>query len=240
MALAWKRPFPAKWKTQLFEGGTGATYAFRAAKGTVWRGVPGSYDFPAWCDGETAMMRLGKKVPPKGDALIYFTEARDTPLAFTPPVDILKATLGRPMSEEMMDPAGRKLRTHHRRGGDGVHRACTCGYTEAIEAVFKLREEAGKKAFIADALDEMTFFVRMHLERIAEYQQFAADMTKDLRSRAQTSPELKPFLDNLEQLVQQIPQECEEQKENMKSLDHAADLVRQTMALTSKSDPDNL
>ena len=30
------------------------------------------------------------------------------------------------------------------------------------------------------------------------------------------------------------------QKENMKSLDHAADLVRQTLALTSKSDPDNL
>ncbi|MEQ2006647.1 MAG: hypothetical protein ABMA26_07610 [Limisphaerales bacterium] len=240
VALDWKRPFPAKWKTQLFEGGTRATYAFRQAKGTVWRGVPGSYDFPAWFDGETAMMRLGKKVPPKGDALIYFIEARETPLAVTTPVDILKATLGRPMSEEIMDPAGRKLRTHHRRGGDGVHRACTCGYTEAIEAVFKAREEAGKKEFIAAALDDMTFFVRMHLERIAEYQRFAGDLTKHLRARAQTSPDLKPFLDNLEQLVQQIPQECEVQKENMKSLDHAADLVRQTMALTSKSDPENL
>ncbi len=240
VALAWKRPFPAKWKTQLSEAGVKTTYAFRQTKGTVWRGVPGSYDFPAWFDGDAAFFHLGKKVPPKGDALIYFLEARDTPQSVSTPVDILKATLGRSMTEAILDPAGRQLRTHHRRGGDGVHRACTCGCTEAIEAVFKAREETGKKQFIAEAIDDMIFFVRCHVERIAEYQRFADDLTKHLKARSQGSPELKPFLESLEQTVQQIPQECEVQKENMKSLDHAAELAKQTMALTLKSDPDNV
>ena len=240
VALTWKRPFPAKWKTQLSEAGVKTTYAFRQAKGTVWRGVPGSYDYPAWFDGDAAFLRLGKKVPPKGDALIYFIEARDTPATITTPVDILKATLGRPMSEAIMDPAGRTLRTHHRRGDESVHRACTCGYTEAIEAVFKAGEETGKKQFIADAIDDMIYFVRCHLDRIAEYRTFAEDMTKLLRAKAQATPALKPYLESLEQIVQQIPQEVEVQKENMKSLDHAAELARQTMALTLKSDPDNL
>lgn len=238
--LTWKRPFPAKWKTQLSEAGVKTSYAFRQTKGTVWRGVPGSYDFPAWFDGEAAFLHLGKKIPPKGDALIYFLEARDTPATVTTPVDILKATLGRPMSEAILDPAGRQLRTHHRRGGDSVHRACTCGYTEAMEAVFKAGEETGKKQFIADAIEDMIYFVRCHVERIAEYQRFADDMTKHLRARSQALPELKSYFEGLEQTVQQIPQECEVQKENMKSLDHAAELARQTMALTLKSDPDNL
>ena len=240
VTLAWNRPFPAKWKTQLSEAGTRTTYAFRQAKGTVWRGVPGSYDYPAWFAEDAALLRLGKKVPPKGDALIYFLEARDTPLTVTTPADILKATLGRPMTEAIMDPAGRTLRTHHRRGGDGVHRACTCGCTEAIEAVFKAGEETGKKQFIAEAIEDMIFFVRCHVERIAEYQRFADDLTKHLRTQAKAAPDLKPFLENLEQIVQRIPQECEVQKENMKSLDHAAQLAKQTMALTTKADPDNL
>lgn len=240
VALAWKRPFPAKWKTQLSEAGVRTSYAFRQTKGTVWRGVPGSYDFPAWFEGETAMLRLGKKVPPKGDALIYFLEARETPTSVVTPVDILKATLGRPMSEAILDPAGRQLRTHHKRGGDSVHRACTCGYTEAIEAVFKAGEETGKKQFIADAVDDMIYFVRCHLERIADYRSFAENLAKQLRAKALAAPELKAYLENLEQIVQQIPQECEVQKENMKSLDHAADLAKQTLALTLKSDPDNL
>ncbi|MFM8470259.1 MAG: hypothetical protein ACKODH_09855 [Limisphaerales bacterium] len=78
------------------------------------------------------------------------------------------------------------------------------------------------------------------MERIAEYRSFAEDMAKQLRAKGQGAPELKSYLENLEQLAQQIPQECDVQKENMKSLDHAAELAKQTMALTLKSDPENL
>jgi hypothetical protein len=139
--IDWKPPFMAKWQTQLTEGAAKTTYAFRHAKGTVWRGVAGSYNYPVWFDGDTAHFSLSKKVPPKGEALIYFLEGDDTPASVLTPADVLKATLGRPMAESILDVEGRKLRTHHGEAGSGVHRACTCGYTEAIQAVFEKGEE---------------------------------------------------------------------------------------------------
>jgi len=240
VALAWKRPFPAKWKTQLSEAGVRTTFTFREAKGTVWRGVPGSYNYPVWFDGENAFYHLSKKVPPKGDSIIYFLEGRDTPISISTPVEIMKATLGRQMCDPILDVAGQKLRTHHRRGGDGVHRACTCGCTETIQAVFEAGQEVARKDDVKEALSDMTFFVERHVERIEEYRRFASDMIQFLQAKGTASPELKPFLASLEQTVQQIPQEYSVQKENMKSPEHMAELTRQTMALTASKNTNNL
>ena len=238
--LTWKKPFPAKWKTQLSEAGVRTTFAFREAKGTVWRGVPGSYNYPAWFEGDKAFFSLSKKVPPKGEALIYFIEGQNTPTSFSTPVDILKSTLGRQASELIIDAAGQKLRTHHRRGGDGVHRSCTCGCTEAIQAIIEAGMEVEKKDEIKEALADMNYFVERHVERIEEYRKFAAEMLPLLKAKQAAAPELKPFLESLEQIVQQIPQEYDVQKENMKSPAHAADLTRQTLALTESKSPNNL
>ncbi|MSU64102.1 MAG: hypothetical protein EXS31_17195 [Pedosphaera sp.] len=240
VALTWQRPFAAKWKTQLIEAGIRTTFAFREAKGTVWRGVPGSYDYPVWFEGEKAFYHLSKKVPPKGESIIYFLEGQNTPLSVSTPVDIMKATLGRQACDPLLDIAGRKLRTHHRDGGDGVHRACTCGFTEAIQAVFEAGQEVVKKDFVKEALGGMNYFVECHVERIEEYRRFATDMNKFLKAKATVSPELKPFLDSLDETVQQIPQEYNVQKENIKSLEHAAELTRQTMALTGGKNTNNL
>src|SRR6185295_7597475 len=150
-------------------------FAFRESKGEIWRGVPGSYVYPAWIEGEKAFFHLSKKVPPKGESLIYFLEAQDTPLAVTTPVDVVRETLGRTMSESILDPLGRTLRTHHRRGGDGVHRCCTCGCTEVIQAVFEAGQETTRKEEIKEALADMTYFVQSHLARINEYRGFASE-----------------------------------------------------------------
>ena len=41
----WKKPFPAKWVTQFWEGDVRTTYTFRTAPaGTIWRGVAGMYN----------------------------------------------------------------------------------------------------------------------------------------------------------------------------------------------------
>ena len=239
VALAWERPFAAKWKTQLTEADVKTTFAFRESKGQIWRGVPGSYDYPAWFDGANASYHLSKKVPPKGESIVYFLEGQDTPLFVSTPVDIMK-TLGRQICEPILDVAGRKLRTHHRRGGDGVHRACTCGCTDAIQAVFEAGQEAAKKDYVKEALADMNYFVECHVERIEEYRRFAGDMIEFLRAKGTASPELKPFLESLEQIAQQIPQEYSVQKENMKSPEHASELTRQTMALTVTKATNNL
>lgn len=236
----WKRPFPARWQTQLSEAGVKTRFTFRPSKGTVWRGVPGSYNYPVWFDGESAFYHLSKKVPPKGESLIYFLEGQDTPVSVLTPADILKATLGRAESELILDVAGRKLRTHHRRGPDGTRRACTCGCTEVIQAVFEKGEEASKKAYIQEAIDDMIFFVRCHVERIDEYRDFASNTVKFLKAEARSTPDLQPVVENLQQIAEQIDQEYTVQKENMKSLEHARDLAEQTMMLTTKRDPKNL
>ena len=239
-AITWKRPFPAKWKTQLYEADVKTTFTFRESKGQVWRGVPGSYSYPVWFSGDDAFYHLSKKVPPQGESLVYFVDGQNTPLLMSTPVDIMKATLGRQLSDAILDIGGRKLHTHHRRGATGVRRACTCGCTEAIQAFFEAGEEVAKRNEIKEAVDDMIFFVERHMERIDEYRRFADDTIKFLRAKAGSSTDLKPFVENLEPIAQQIPSEYAVQKENMKSLEYAAELSRQTIALTGKHAPENL
>jgi hypothetical protein len=238
--LSWTPPFAAKWKTQLNEAGVRTTFAFRESKGEIWRGVPGSYVYPAWFDGDKAFFHLSKKVPPKGESLIYFLDAENTPLSVSTPADVVQETLGRSMSESILDPLGHTLRTHHRRGGDGVHRCCTCGCTEAIQAVFEAGQEAARKDEIKEALADMAYFVKSHLARIDEYRGFASETSQILQQTSTSAPALKPFVESLRQTVEQIPKEYEVQKENLKSLEHAADLTRETMALTESHNTNNL
>jgi hypothetical protein len=238
--IEWKRPFPAKWQTQLNEAGVKTTFAFRPAKGTVWRGVPGSYNYPVWFEGDNAFYHLSKKVPPKGESVVYFLEGNETPLSIATPVEIMRATLGRPMAESIFDTAGHKMRTHHRRGGTGVRRACTCGCTEAIQAVFEKGEEATRKDYIEEAIGDMIFFVQCHLERIDEYRRFADDTIKFLDEKEKESADLKAFIEEMRAIVERIPQEYNVQLENMKSLDYATELNRKTMALTASKGASNL
>jgi hypothetical protein len=237
---SWKRPFSANWKTQLDESGVKTTYSFREGPGQVWRGVPGSYIYPVWFDGNQASYHLTKKVPPKGESLVYFLEGQNTPASILTPFDIVEASLGREESEAILDPTGRRLRTHHRRGGAGVHRACTCGCTEAIQAVFEAGEETERKEYIDGALDDMIYFIRQHVSRIDAYQQFAARVIQLLQTKGNSSSDLKDYAANLEQIAQQIPQEYNVQKENMKSLSYADELRAKTLALTGKKDPQNV
>ena len=238
--VRWKPPYPANWKTQLSEAGVQTTYAFRKSKGTVWRGVPGSYTYPVWFEGDNAFFRLSKKVPPQGEAVIYCLEGQNTPRKVSTPVDIMKATLGRQMCESILDIAGRKLRTHHRRGDAGVDRACTCGCTDAIQAVFKLGQEVARREYVEEALDDMVFFVRRHVERIDEYRKFADDMIGFLQETQETAPELKRYLEGLEEIAGRIPNECDVQMENMKSLKYAEELADRTRLLAGRKHPDNL
>jgi hypothetical protein len=240
VSIDWKRPFPARWKTELYEEALKTSFAFRSSKGDIWRGVPGSYDYPVWFDGDQTFYHLSKKVPPRGESVIYFLEGRGTPESIVTPVDVLKATLGRAMAEPILDVAGRKLRTHHRRGGDGVHRACTCGCTEAIQAVFEAGEEVQRKDDIKGDLEDMMYFVHHHVDRINEYRRFADEMVQYLAAKKSSCPELGEYLDGLDQIIRQIPQECTVQQENMKSFAYGDELVKRTMALTEKKDPNNL
>ncbi len=238
--MGWRRPFPAKWTMQLEEAGVRTTFTFRESKGQIWRGVIGHYTYPVWFDGEHAFCRLSKKIPPKGRSVIYCLEGKDTPASITTPVDILKQTLGRQACESILDFPGRVLRTHHRRGGEGVRRACTCGCTEAIEAVFKVGAEVQRKEYVTDTVDDMVYFVRRHVERIDEYREFARSITEFLDDTGRSAPAQKPYLDSLQAIVSEIPKGYERQRENMKDLAYTDELARRTKALVQEKSPTNL
>jgi hypothetical protein len=240
IAVNWKRPFSAKWKTQLLEAGVKTTYNFRDSKDKIWRAITGNYTYPVWFEGESTFYRLGKKIPPKGESIIYFLEGQGTPVSVSTPVDIMKETLGRQVCDTILDPAGRKLRSHHRRAGLGIRRAATCGCTAAIEVVFKAGQEVEKKEYVAGAVDDMVYFVTRHVERIGEYQDFARDMMNFLNLKRKSNSDLKQFLDSMETITQEISQEYNRQKENIKTLEYAAELARRTKALTQKKNPQNL
>ncbi|OHB60696.1 MAG: hypothetical protein A2168_00885 [Planctomycetes bacterium RBG_13_50_24] len=240
VTIDWKRPFRAKWITQLSEGQVQTTYTFKESKGDIWRGVIGHYTYPVWFSSDNASYRLSKKIPPKGQSIIYFLERKDTPVSVLSPVDIMKVTLGRQMCDTILDLPGRKLRTHHRRGGDGVRRACTCGCTEAIQAVFDAGQEVQKKEYVEGAVGDMVYFVTQHMNRIDEYRDLAREMTEFLNQTRKSAAELKPYLDRMEAIVQEIPQEYRRQEELIMSLKYADELAQQTKALTQKKEPGNL
>jgi hypothetical protein len=240
VTIDWKRPFHAKWVTQLSEGRVQTTYTFKESEGKIWRGVIGHYTWPIWFSSDNASYRLSKKIPPIGQSIIYFLERKDTPDSILAPVDILKATLGRQTCDAILDLPGRKLRTHHRRGAEGVRRACTCGCTEAIQAVFDAGQEVQQKEYVTGAVGDMVFFVTQHMGRIDEYQTFARDMTEFLNQSRKSAGDLKPYLDRMEEIVQEIPQEYQSKQEVIMSLKYADELARQTKALTTKKEPSNL
>ncbi len=240
IAVNWKRPFPAKWITQLDEANVKTTFTFKESKETIWRGVTGRYNYPVWFDEGTTFYRLGKKIPPKGYSLVYCLERKSTPASISTPVDIMKGTLGRQACDTILDLPGRKLRNHHRRAGIGVRRAATCGCTEAMQVVFDAGDEVARKEYVEGAVDDMVYFVTRHVERINEYQDFANNLIKYLNLAGKSAADLKPFIDNMQAIVQEIPRGYEIQKENMKSLEYAAELSRKTKALTRKKSSQNL
>ncbi len=240
IAVDWKRPFAAKWKTQLAEAGVKTAYKFRESKDKIWRAITGRYIYPVWFEGEDTFYRLGKKIPPKGESIVYFLERKGTPVSVSTPVDIMQQTLGRQTCDAILDLPGRSLRSHHRRPSLGLPGVATCACTAAIKVVFKAGQEVEKKDYIAETVDDMVYFIACHVERIGEYQDFARDMASFLNLKAKSNPDLKPYFDNMQAITQKIPQEYNGQKENIKTPAYTAQLTRQTKALTEKKDPKNL
>ena len=162
----------------------------------------------------------------------------------------MKETLGRQACDTILDLAGRRLRSHHRRPSAGILDAATCIYTEdVLQPVFEAGQEVEKNELVEETVDDMVFFVTRHGERIDEYQDFAHDMMSFLNLKRKSDPDLKPFFDSMETITQEILQEYSRQMENFRTLaqrenttvlEYVAELARKTKALTQKKDPQNL
>ena len=240
VAINWKRPFSAKWVTQLYEDGVKTTFRFRESKiGRFWRGGVGSYTYPVWFQGEKAFYRLGKKIPPKGESLVYVVEAsKNTPDSVSTPTDIVKQTLGNQTYESMLDFEGRKLKSDSR--ANSVVGTATCGVTDKLKRIFEAGKETEKKEYIKGGTEDMLYHLTVLSERVDEYQDFAHEMIEFLTLMKKDKPELKPFLDKMENVTKELITAYHLQKENTKTLEYAEGLAKKTVALTRKNNSDNL
>ena len=239
ISIGWKRPFPAKWITQLSEDKVATTFTFREIRPErFWRGGVGSYAYPVWFKDGTTFYRLGKKIPPKGKSLVYFLERKGTPASVSTPVDIIKGTLGGQACNAVLDAEGRRLRSHRRE--DAVIGAATCEVTNAMQSVFEAGTEVENKEYIQGGADDMVYFIMRQRQRIDEYQGFAGRMMRYLDQTRRARPDLKPLIDNMTAITQDIIQQHDRQRENMKTLAYTHELARDTKALTLRKDPANL
>jgi len=239
VASTWKRPFPAKWITQLLEDRVKTTFTFREIRPQkFWRGGVGFYPYPVWFEDRTAFYRLGKKIPPRGKSLVYFLERKGTPASVETPVDIMKDTLGRQVCSAVLDVEGRRLRSHRRK--EAVIGAATCEVTDAMQPIFDAGKEVDRKEYICGGVDDMVYFVARQKQRINEYQAFAGRMMKYLDRTSRARPDLEQFTDNMRAITQEIIREHERQRENMKTLAYADELARETKALTLRKEAGNV
>ena len=119
--IAWKRPFQPDGRRNWTK--LKASFGFRTGASEIWRGVPGSYKYPVWFDGSGRLLHLARKFRPRANRS-FGLKAGHTPSVSTP-VDILKETLG----GRRRDFDQRSAANASSAGGDGAHRACTCGCT---------------------------------------------------------------------------------------------------------------
>lgn len=239
IAIDWKRPFPAKWITQLYEDKVKTTYTFRESKKErYWRAGLGRYTYPVWFDGETTFLRLGKRIPPKEEALIYCLERKGTPVSISTPVDILRKTLDSETYERIVDSEGRKNRSSNPPGCD--YDAATCAATDRLKLIFEAGEETQKKDAIKTGTDDMSYFMSIERGRSEEYEVFAHEMLEWLAQMKNDRPELKEFLDEMEVLAREIIAVYEHEKGNIGSVEFSAELAAETQALARQKSPNNL
>lgn len=248
IAVRWNRPFHAKWITQLYEDEIKTTFPFIRPETPYFRGEAffrsglGTYTYPLWFRsehlGERPYYRLGKKIQPKGDSIIYFLEGRENiPVPVSSPVDILKQTLGNQAYEEILDPEGRLTRSLRMTGV--ICNSATCHVTNRLRPIFKAGEEVGRKEFVKEGINDLLYFVEKENERGLEYQDFALEMIEFLTLMKKEKPGSKPFLDKMEGITREIITAYNNEKENLKDMDFAGELAKETEALIHKKSPDN-
>ena len=240
IAIDWERPFPAKWITQLYEDGVKTEFTFRESESKqrgFWRAGVGWFTYPVWFKEEKAFFHLGKKIPPKGESLIYSLERRGTPVSVFAPADILRGTLDDKTYESIIDSEGRRNRSLTR--PSCTVGTATCGVTDRLKPVFEAGEEVEKREYIKGGTEDMIYFLTRERERALEYQDFAHEMIEFLTLTKKDKPELKSFLDEMEVITREIIAAYEHAKDNIKDIEYARKLARKTQALTQQKNPGN-
>jgi hypothetical protein len=158
--LDWKRPYPATYKTQLplrAETTTLRTFLFQKKPNEQYRPEVGACAWPVWFEDERAFIRLGKKIPPGGEAILYPMDNGDKTL-----MGFVSRT---PMAGLI---AKQNERTELPRGPRNAANVgfVACGGTKVIrQTIFAMGLQNREKEFLSEYADFLADYVAIVQQR---------------------------------------------------------------------------
>jgi len=200
-APSWKPPYPVTYKTQAaVRGETTTVRTFKTAEGRNghYRPEVGSFVVPVWREGGRILFHYSKKVPPKGETVLYPIEGGDaTLMGFlqqTPVYDLLDARNTRsPLPHGPRDIP------------NGGYVACG-GTTVMRTGVFAHAVQQRDKEFLKQYADFLADYVAIVQQKNMAYFAFLAAIREKLEtwlSQTNDVPEVRAYLESMRQRADQ-------------------------------------
>lgn len=203
-APSWKPPYPVTYKTQAtVRGETSTVRTFKTAEGrnSQYRPEVGSFVVPVWRESDRIFLHYSKKIPPRGEAVLYpFEDGDATLMGFlqqTPVYDLL-------------DPRNARSPLPHgpREIPNGGYVACG-GTTVMRTGVFAHAVQRRDKEFLKQYADFLADYVAIVQQKNAAYFTFLAAMREKLEtwlSQTNDAPEVRAYLEAMRQRAAQTEQ----------------------------------
>jgi hypothetical protein len=243
LALDWKAPFPAQWRTDwrreddltdswdmLAENRDGrftkpGLYSgpeIIPADRKRWTTVLGEFNYPCWIDrnGHGYLQPLRRPtLRLEGPAVIYpLNRARTTPLDAFTVVDVLRNTLGVGPCEYILDLEGQRSQYKGR---------ATCSVRDTLNPIYSQKQQKERRADIERTLRELIVFVRHIRSRIEGYVRFGHDMRNYLAEQQRVHPELSHPLSELDNIARSIDERFAARKDNIQTPDAVVAMVQE-------------
>jgi len=195
VVIEWEKPFPATYKTQLLLKGettTARTFVFRNRPNLQWRPEMGQCAWPVWFEGDRACLRLGKKIPPRGEAIIFPMADGDKSLSGflrrTPLAGIISSRNER--AELPQGPRNAPNVGFVACGGTGVMR----------NTIFALGLQKREKEFLTEYADFLADYATIVQTRHAGFFRSIDETRKKLVAwieKQENNPEVHEYLDQM-------------------------------------------
>jgi len=193
--MDWRRPFTATYKTQLLLRGETTiprTFVFRKKPNRQYLPEVGDCAWPVWFEGNRAYMRLSKKIPPRGEAIIYpMEDAQKTLMGF------IRRT---PLADAIVQRNERAELPYGPRSAANVG-FVACGGTQIMrKTIFAGGGQQREKEFLTEYADFLADYVAIVQKRHAGFFSFIEETREKLTEWTEQqgdNPEVRAYLERM-------------------------------------------
>jgi hypothetical protein len=208
--IDWKRPFPARWKTQILEGKIETAFPFMDERENAWRPNFGFYVYPVWFEGDKTFFHFSKKIPPQEQALIYALEGhKDAPVDFA--------------KEHISDVSTLKPRIEFQTYPENNLGIRHCDGRAWVKWIFKLGFQTREKEFLQEVMADFLYSISVEKVRLEEYEAFIPGTKEKIDSwieQERDDPELELLLGQFKERVEKLEKEYWDKMDNSPASEH--------------------